>query len=73
MNTPLTPQTLDPHWMADDDRQYRLIYRLTFGLFLVAALVERAFSWKCPPGGRKSILEAARGSANSSIPFAFMR
>lgn len=59
----------------DDAREFRLIFAVSFPVFLVAALVARLLPWHgrgAPAARRPSIIEEARIAANTSIPFAFM-
>lgn len=51
--------------------EYRLLYAVSFGLFLLAALVARALPFGRRPGG-PSIVGEARTAASTCIPFAFM-
>ena len=67
------PHEPHAHIRAREAKEFRLIFIATFPLFLAAGVATRVFS---PPGKRgrwKSVFAEARASANTSIPFAFMR
>jgi hypothetical protein len=55
----------------DEALEYRLLYALSFGLFLLAAVAARLVPFARRPGGR-SIVGEARLAASTCIPFAFM-
>ena len=56
--------------------EFRLFYAVSFGIFLVAAMLARILprEWRPYPLGRagRSILGEARTAANEIVPFAFM-
>jgi uncharacterized MAPEG superfamily protein len=60
--------------VAGEAVESRLIFALTFPVFLAAVLVSRLASAGRGPrvGSRRSILAEARAAANTCIPFAFM-
>ena len=69
------PQTneLHAHIRAREAKEFRLMFIATFPLFLAAGVAARVFS---APGKRrkwKTVFAEARTSANTCIPFAFMR
>ncbi len=57
--------------------EFRLIFMVSFAIFLLVALVERILppSWRphvLPPGSSKSIFGEARAAAHTFVPLAFM-
>ncbi len=58
---------------AREAKEFRLMFLVTFPLFLAAGLVTRALSPRRSPKQHKSLFAEARAAANTCIPFAFMR
>lgn len=60
--------------VAGEAIESRLIFALTFPVFLAAVLVARLApaARRSGVGSRRSILAEARAAANTCIPFAFM-
>ncbi|MBZ8132205.1 hypothetical protein [Afifella sp. IM 167] len=63
---------------SKEERDFRLIYWVSFSFFLVVCVFARLLppQWRpFPPGpnGRRSVIDEARAAANTTIPFAFMR
>lgn len=56
----------------DEAREFRLIFAVSFAVFLVAAVVARLVPSGRPAEPRRSILDEARAAARTSIPFAYM-
>lgn len=61
----------------EDTVEYRLIFMVSFVIFLVAALVARVLprQWRPYPSGSSpygSIFDEAKSAANTFVPFAFM-
>jgi hypothetical protein len=57
--------------------EFRLLYAVSFALFLVAAVIARLVPWHWRPfvrrqSGGLSIIGEARAAASTCIPFAFM-
>ncbi len=73
--SPYHPQANEPHAhiRAREAKEFRLMFLVTFPLFLVLGLVGRAVSTRGDASKRKSIIAEARAAANTCIPFAFMR
>jgi hypothetical protein len=62
----------------EDEIDYRLIYAISFVLFLVVAIGGRIADWSGIAQGlvhseRKSILKQAKSDASSAVAFAFMQ
>jgi hypothetical protein len=58
-----------------DQQEYRLLFAVTFVMFLVAALVLRllpAFGGGISAGGPKSLFAQAKATSSSALAFAFM-
>ncbi|WAP67436.1 hypothetical protein [Jiella pelagia] len=65
------------HFRADK-QEYRIVYAVTFPIFLAVALVSRLLPARLRPtpygnGGVLAVFRDARAAANSVLPFAFMR
>jgi hypothetical protein len=62
----------------EDEIDYRLIYGISFAVFLVMALGARMIDWSGPAhdttfGKRQSVFMQARSNASSAAAFAFMQ
>ena len=70
-----------PHLTAavdSDRRQFRLLFRMTFLLFVLSALLGRVLprSWRANAshhGAKESVVEEARRKANTILPFLFVQ
>jgi hypothetical protein len=69
------PHANGPHARirAREAKEFRLIFLVTFPIFLAAGLVTRALSPRRSNIQHKSVFAEARAAANTCIPFAFMR
>jgi hypothetical protein len=58
----------------EEAREFRLLYLLSFAIFLVAAVVARLLPWRERRPGQpsRSIVAEARAAANTFVPLAFM-
>ena len=65
--------------LREEEREFRIMLRLTFVIFLVAAIVSRFLPrrWRLFPARegarRKSVFGEAWEAANITVPFAFGR
>ena len=50
----------------------RIIYGVTFFIFLMAAVALRLMPWRWLGGNDKSVFEEARATTNRIMPFVFM-
>ncbi|MER0238634.1 hypothetical protein [Fulvimarina sp. MAC8] len=67
-----------PSLFSSERREYRLIYALSFPLFVAVALLSRLLPASLRPlpferGRFFAVLSDARQAAHSVLPFAFMR
>lgn len=61
-----------------DQQEYRILFAVTYPIFLAVALVSRLLPARLRPlpterGGVFAVFRDARAAANSVLPFAFMR
>ncbi|MBO0903095.1 hypothetical protein [Jiella sonneratiae] len=61
-----------------EQQEYRLVYAVTFPIFLAVALVSRLVPARLRPtqfghGGLFAVFRDAKAAANAVLPFAFMR
>lgn len=62
-------------WASTETAESRLIFLVSFPVFLAAALLSRLLPPSVRPGfaaGGRSVVAEARAAANTCIPFAFM-
>lgn len=74
---PMATASIAPRSRKAETGEARLIFMLTFAIFLVVAMVERVLpsSWRSQVLGTasgKSVFGEARSAARTFVPFAFM-
>jgi len=77
LNT-LSTHTLTTDPKHTDQRNFHRLFRLTFVLFLIVAIVRRMLprSWRpltSSHEGHETVFEEARRTANTILPFVFVR
>lgn len=61
--------------LKQEEQEFRLLFIVSFVLFLTAALLSRLAPWRWlspETRGGLSIIGEAKAAANASLPFAFM-